>query len=124
MNLYAMFLQQASKARGLLLAVGRAMRLPKGHASLALLILIGSVDLIATALLHSRGLIIELNPLMRPLIEHSEWTFAAVKSSTLVLAAYVMLEYAKTNPDFVCRACRMGSAAYVTIWTVWFLAAM
>jgi hypothetical protein len=61
---------------------------------------------------------------MRPLIERSEWLFAAVKGFTLVIGAVVMSRYIATNPRFVRRACLVGSAAYVTIWCVWFLASL
>lgn len=90
---------------------------------LALLMLIGFVDLFATAWLHAHGLIIELNPLMRPLIEHSEWLFGFVKACTLVSAWVVMVMYAKHNRQFVRNACLVGSALYVTIWVTWFAAA-
>lgn len=90
---------------------------------LALLMFIGFVDLIVTAWLHAHGLIIELNPLMRPLIEHSEWLFGAVKAFTLVSAWAVMVVYARQNREFVRKACLVGSSLYVTIWVVWFVAA-
>jgi hypothetical protein len=85
--------------------------------------LIGFADLIVTAVLHRQGLIVELNPLMRPLIERSEWLFAAVKGGTLVLGWGVMAWYCRHNREFVDLACAVGSAVYVTVWVVWFLAA-
>ena len=54
--------------------------------ALLLLLGIGFVDLLMTAVLHANGMIVELNPLMRPLIEESEWLFAFVKSMTLIAA--------------------------------------
>lgn len=90
--------------------------------ALILLLGIGFLDLVMTAVLHAQGKIIELNPVMRPLIEHSEWLFAIVKGGTLVLAWYIMTKYAKSNLDFVRRAALVGSGAYMTIWTVWFIA--
>lgn len=89
---------------------------------LCLLLGIGLVDLIATALLHQHGLIIELNPLMKPIIETSEWLFALVKGLTLVLAWVVILKHATTHLEFIKKACAAGSFAYMTIWTVWFIA--
>jgi hypothetical protein len=89
--------------------------------ALALLMGIGVLDLISTAYLHAHGLIVELNPLMRPLIEHSEFTFAAVKGMTLLVAYAVMVWYARTNLAFVRRVCTWGSGAYLLIWVVWFL---
>lgn len=90
--------------------------------ALFLLLFIGFIDLLATALLHSQGLIVELNPLMKPFIERSEWLFAAVKGSSLVAAWAVMVWYAKSNLDFVRKASLAGAAAYTTIWTIWFVA--
>ncbi len=87
---------------------------------LGVLMLIGFIDLVATAVLHSQGLIVELNPLMRPLIESGEWLFAIVKGFTLVLAWLVMANHAKKNLVFVRQACLIGSFAYVGIWCTWF----
>jgi hypothetical protein len=84
---------------------------------------IGTVDLVATAVLHAQGKIVELNPIMKVFIERSEWLFAGVKAMTLVVAFVVMRNYAEHNPQFVHRACLAGSAAYVFIWTCWFFGA-
>lgn len=92
--------------------------------ALALLLAIGLLDLIVTAVLHAHGLIVELNPLMRPLIEESEWLFAAVKGLTLAIAWAAMVYYAQINKDFVRKACLVGSAAYVVIWMSWFLGSL
>ncbi len=92
--------------------------------SLVVLIVIGLIDLIATAMLHARGLIVELNPIMRPVIEHSEWLFALIKGSTLLVAYLTMMQYARQNIDFVTKASRMGIILYTGIWLVWFTAAM
>lgn len=92
--------------------------------ALVLLLLIGFIDLFTTAILHAKGLIVELNPLMRPLIERSEWTFVLVKSLSLLLAWGVMAWYANQNRAFVRKVCLAGSAAYVTIWLVWFLSSL
>jgi hypothetical protein len=91
--------------------------------SLAVLMFIGIVDLISTAVLHAKGLIVELNPVMRPIIEHSEWLFAIVKGATLVVAYLTMLQYARHNVEFVRRASRVGILLYVGIWTIWFTSA-
>lgn len=88
--------------------------------ALTLLLTIGFVDLIVTAVLHAHGLIVELNPLMRGLIERSEWLFAAVKGATLVIAWIAMAIYARSNVVFVRQACLVGSFAYVLIWSAWF----
>lgn len=89
--------------------------------ALLLLLGIGFVDLVVTAVLHAQGLITELNPIMKPLIETSEWLFAAVKLGTLVLGWYLLSRYAKTHLAFVRNACLGGSALYLTIWTIWFI---
>jgi hypothetical protein len=81
---------------------------------------IGFLDLIVTAYLHQRGLIVEMNPLMRPLIERSEWLFSLVKGATLVAAWVVMARYAKINLPFVRQACLVGSIVYLIVWTSWF----
>lgn len=62
-----------------------------------------------------------MNPAMRVFIERSEWLFAFVKGLTLVAAWIAMAWYAKTNRDFVRKACLVGSAAYLAIWSGWFL---
>jgi hypothetical protein len=92
--------------------------------ALAVLMAIGFIDLVVTAVLHAQGQIVELNPLMKPLIETSEWLFAAVKGLTLVLAWLVMVKHADQNLPFIRKACVAGSAAYMIVWTVWFTAAM
>jgi hypothetical protein len=85
--------------------------------------LIGIVDLVATAWMHANGQIIELNPLMRVFIERSEWLFALVKGLTLIAAWSALAWYCKYNKTFVRRACMAGSAAYILVWSTWFLAA-
>lgn len=91
--------------------------------SLALLLAIGTIDLITTAVLHAKGMIVELNPLMRVFITQSEWLFAFVKGITIGAAWGMMAWYAKQNKEFVSKACILGSLAYVTVWTTWFLGA-
>ena len=91
--------------------------------SLVVLLIIGTVDLITTAVLHARGLIVEMNPLMRTFITQSEWLFAFVKGLTIGAAWGVMAWYAQQNKEFVSKACILGSLAYVTVWTTWFFGA-
>jgi hypothetical protein len=86
-----------------------------------LLMAIGFLDLLSTAILHDRGLIVELNPLMKFFIERSEWLFAIVKGSTLVAAYLAMVWYGRQNRAFVRTVCLVGSAAYLAIWVGWFL---
>jgi hypothetical protein len=90
---------------------------------LALLLLIGFVDLVSTAVMHERGLIQEMNPVMRLFIDRSEWLFAAVKGATLIASWYVLAKYAQTNLPFVRKACLAGSFCYLFVWTTWFIAA-
>lgn len=90
--------------------------------SILLLMSIGFIDLLSTAVLHAQGRIVELNPLMRPLIEHSEWTFASVKGSVLLIAWAAMVYYARIDKEFVRRCCLLGSVAYSILWVVWFVA--
>jgi hypothetical protein len=73
-----------------------------------------------TAILHAKGLIVELNPLMRIFIERSEWLFAFVKGVTLVAGWVALAWYSKYNRDFVRKVSLGGSVAYVTLWVVWF----
>ena len=83
---------------------------------------IGFIDLVSTAVLHANGQIVEMNPIMRPLIEHSEWLFIVVKAMTLILAWAVMVWYAKKNLDFVRKTCLLGTGVYLVVWAMWFLA--
>ena len=86
-----------------------------------LLLSIGLADLIVTAVLHANGLIVEMNPVMRPFIERSEWLFAFVKGATLVLAWIVMARHAPNNLAFVRGAALAGAGVYMFIWTSWFI---
>lgn len=88
--------------------------------ALGLLMAIGLIDLLSTALLHRAGLIVELNPIMRVFISQSEWLFAFVKGLTLGGAWGAMAWYARTDLRFVHRAALFGSAAYVALWCGWF----
>ena len=88
--------------------------------SIALLMLIGFADLISTAMLHQRGLIVELNPIMRQLLDQGEWLFILVKSATLVAAWFALCWYSKHNVRFVRTACLWASATYLFIWVSWF----
>ena len=89
--------------------------------ALLLLLGIGALDLVVTAWMHAHGMIVELNPLMKPLIERSEWLFVFVKGATLGVGWFFLSQYAKDHKDFVRNACLAGSFFYVAIWTVWFV---
>jgi len=67
-------------------------------------------------------MIVEQNPLMRPLIERSEWLFAGVKSLTILGVYVVMRGYGQSNRDFVRKAAMIGVSAYVVLWAAWFAA--
>jgi hypothetical protein len=82
---------------------------------------IGFLDLIVTAVLHANGMIVELNPIMRVLIEQSEWLFAFVKALTLFAGWAALAWYAQSNRDFVRKAALCGSGAYVALWLGWFV---
>ncbi|MBL8047922.1 MAG: hypothetical protein JNJ45_04500 [Chthonomonas sp.] len=82
---------------------------------------IGFLDLISTAVLHAHGKIEELNPVMRPIIQHSEWAFVFVKALTLITCWATMVWYWPQNSAFVRRTCLIGSAVYFSIWLAWFL---
>lgn len=88
--------------------------------AILVLMAIGFIDLFSTAMLHAQGKIVELNPLMRPIIDHGEWTFAAVKGSVLVMAWWMLAAYSKVDKNFVKMCCVVGSLAYLVIWTTWF----
>lgn len=109
---------------GMECAKTRSVKVAIPSRSLGILMVIGFTDLILTAWLHYQGLIVELNPIMRVLIERSEWLFALVKGGTLILAWAVMSRYAKTNRVFVRNMCLAGAAAYLIIWTTWFLSSL
>ena len=89
--------------------------------ALLLFLLIGFTDLLVTAILHAHGLIVEMNPLMKVLIERSEWLFAFVKALTLVAGWMALHWYAKVNLDFVRKASLYGAGTYVTVWALWFV---
>lgn len=86
---------------------------------LVLLMAVGLADLISTAVLYSLGLIAELNPLMRPLLETSPLLFCGVKLLTLAIAYAALQHYRKTDEGFVRRSSLYGTFAYVGIWVVW-----
>ena len=89
--------------------------------ALGLFLLIGFTDLVVTAVLHSRGMIVEVNPIMKFFIDRSEWLFAVVKGLSLVGGWVALAWYARTNLPFVRKVSYVGSAAYVTIWLTIFL---
>lgn len=91
--------------------------------AIGLLMFVGFADLISTAVLHHMGLITELNPLMKPIIEQSELLFSAVKAMTLILAWVMMAKHAQKNLVFVRRAALAGSFTYIFVWCTWFTVA-
>ncbi len=90
--------------------------------AIAVLMAIGFLDLVVTAWLHSRGLIVELNPVMKVFIERSEWLFATIKGLTLIAGWFAMVVYARVNLDFVRKASLIGASVYLATWTLWFFA--
>src|SRR5450631_1833472 len=89
--------------------------------AIALILAIGLIDLVTTAWLHANGLIVEMNPLMRCVIDRSEWLFILIKGMTLVAGWLMLARYAKSNVKFVRVACLCGSLAYLSIWLIWFM---
>lgn len=85
---------------------------------------IGFADMISTAVWHANGQIEEMNPLLKPIIEQSEWLFVAVKAATLIAAYVAMAMYARKKPEFVRNASRMGILVYLSIYLIWFVGAM
>lgn len=92
--------------------------------AILLLVGIGTIDLVTTAVLHAQGHIVELNPFMRVFIEQSEWLFAIVKGATLVGGWAVLAWYARFNLAFVRKVALYGSLAYMLVWSGWFFGAM
>jgi hypothetical protein len=88
--------------------------------AIILLVSIGLIDLISTAWLHHRGMIVEMNPLMRVLLQNGEWPFVLVKGLTLAFTWIALAKYAKQNPSFVQRTCVIGSIAYLGLWATFF----
>lgn len=85
-----------------------------------LLMTIGLADLISTVVLHQLGLIVELNPIMRPLLDRSVLLFTLAKLATL-LAAYLTLQLYRARDEQFCRlAARWGAVAYAGVWLTWF----
>ena len=83
------------------------------------MMLVGLADLVSTVALYSAGLVVELNPLMRPLLDRSPALFALVKLATLA-AVFVALQWHRPKDErFVRKAAAYGTAAYVTLWAVW-----
>lgn len=88
-----------------------------------ILMALGLVDLVSTVVLYELGLIEELNPLMRPLLEASAVLFVAVKLVTLVAAFAAMQWYVRKDERFVRMAATYGALAYSLLWATWVVAA-
>lgn len=89
--------------------------------AIALLLAIGVLDLIVTTWLHATGTIVEMNPIMRTFIDRSEFLFVVVKGMTLLVGYLMLVRFARTNIDFVRKACLAGSVVYVLVWLAWFI---
>lgn len=85
-----------------------------------LLMALGLADLVSTVVLHQLGLIVELNPIMRPLLERSTSLFVLAKVATLA-GAYITLQLYRARDEEFCRmAARWGTITYAAVWLVWF----
>ncbi|MER3413143.1 MAG: hypothetical protein C4341_02675 [Armatimonadota bacterium] len=85
-----------------------------------LLMALGLADLASTVVLYRLGLIVELNPVMRPLLERSLVLFTVVKLLSLA-AAFVTLQLYRARDEDFCRvAAKWGAIAYAAVWLVWF----
>jgi hypothetical protein len=96
------------------------MRVVFPSRGIPLLVGIGFIDLVTTAWLYHRGMIQEMNPLMRVLLEHGEWPFVLVKGLTIAFTWIALAKYTAQNPRFVRSACLFGALAYVALWGAWF----
>ena len=92
--------------------------LRKPPLELGLLMAVGLIDLVSTVVLYSMGLVVELNPLMRPLLESSPALFTLIKLGTLLSAYVVMQLYRQVDERFVRRASLYGAIAYVVVWLI------
>lgn len=86
--------------------------------ALALLLGIGLLDLVATAVLSAQGRIVEANPLMAPILARGELAFVVVKAATLALAGILLARAARRDPAGVRRACLAGSGIYALVLIV------
>lgn len=91
--------------------------------ALVLFLMIGLVDMITTAWLHAKGMIVELNPLMRSALSYGEGFFILVKGLTLAALWVVMVQHSRKDLLFVRKACTVGACAYIGLWCVWFFSA-
>ena len=114
---------RTARASAQLLRLRQGMRKVLPTRTIGILMAVGIIDLLTTALLHANGQIVELNPLMKFFIDRSEWLFAAVKGLSLVAAWVALAWYARYNKRFVDLACIGGTVAYLAIWCTWFFSA-
>ena len=83
--------------------------------ALGLLLLVGGLDLVATALLSAQERIEEVNPLMAPILASGAGAFVLVKGLTLAFAWLLLARHAREDLRGVRRACIGGSAIYAAI---------
>lgn len=88
-----------------------------------MLVGIAILDLLSTTILYSMGLIEEMNPLMRPLLEIHPALFAVVKMATIVAAFAGLQWYRRHDERFVRVASGWGAATYSIIWIGWCIGA-
>jgi hypothetical protein len=104
---------------GTAIAVSSGMTRVMPNRGLALLMFAGLLDLATTLYWHSKGMMTEMNPLMRPFLEGGVLGFAAIKFVTLAALWLAVVLYSDRNPNFCRKACTLGAAGYVVLWTTW-----
>lgn len=76
-------------------------------------------DMVTTLYWSASGRMVELNPLMRPLLETSPAAFAIAKLATVAaLLAAVAVSY-QGREQFCRTATAWGAGAYALIWSAW-----
>ncbi|MFN8139305.1 MAG: DUF5658 family protein [Fimbriimonadales bacterium] len=99
----------------------RFVRVARPPLPVLLLVIVAVLDMISTAVLYSMGMIVELNPIMRPVLYGGVWQFCLVKSLTIILAFLGLQWYRAKDEKFVMLASKLGVTAYLVLWTGWFL---
>ncbi len=95
----------------------QAIRRPILYETFALAMLC-LLDMAYTVAVVRTGLATESNPLMAPLIAHSNWAFVLVKSLTFVVPLLIIEIIRPLSPKFIRRALHLGAVAYVLTYLI------